>query len=115
MIADMPTITVPIKVWKDGSIRIGDTRVLLEIILWAYLRGDSPADIAYAFDSVTIAQVSAAIAYYHANQSEVDAYLAEVERVSEANYVHYVANLTPEQIALRRRMVEAKNYRAPNP
>ncbi len=112
MIADMPTITVPIKVWKDGSIRIGDTRVLLEIILDAYFRGDSPGEIAQVFDAVTVAQVSAAIAYYHANQEEVDAYLELVNRESEANYAAYLASLTPEQVAFHKRLLDVSSKRA---
>jgi uncharacterized protein (DUF433 family) len=37
----------------------------------------SPEEIAEEFEFLTLAQIYAALAYYHANKDEIEAYLAE--------------------------------------
>ena len=37
--------TVPLRQGEDGAIRIGDTRVLLELVIELFLEGHSPESI----------------------------------------------------------------------
>lgn len=42
MIPDTPTITVPLNTDEHGAIRIGKTRVLLELVIHAYYMSETP-------------------------------------------------------------------------
>lgn len=77
------TLNLPLKRDAGGAIRVSGTRVLLEMILWGYLRGDSPEAIHAAYERVPVADIHAVIAYYLANRESVDAYLADVEAQGE--------------------------------
>jgi hypothetical protein len=45
--------------------------------------GETPEDIARGFGHLSLAQVHAALAYYHANREEIDANLAAEDRAYE--------------------------------
>ena len=69
-------IRVPVQVWEDGSVRVGKTRVSLESVLGAYIRGARPGEIAYEiFPGLEIADVYLVIGYYLTRQEEGEAYL----------------------------------------
>ena len=73
------TIPKPVRLNSAGVLRVGDSRVSLDSVVYAFNRGETAAEIQYAFDSLSLAQVHAAIAYYLHNKEKVDAYLAEQE------------------------------------
>jgi uncharacterized protein (DUF433 family) len=88
------TDPVPLKMDEDGAIRVGGTRVTLDIILAEYQLGATAEQIAAAYDTVPLADVHAAIAYYLRHKVEVDAYLEQrrreaenLRRESESRYV----------------------------
>ena len=72
-----------------GRLRIEGTRVTVLQIVTLYKRGETPEEISLNFPHVALAQVHAALAYYHANQAEVEQELAaeraEVERLEQAH------------------------------
>ena len=51
------------------------TRISLDSIVHAFRRGESPETICQNFELFRLEEVYGAIAYYLANQAEVDAYL----------------------------------------
>jgi uncharacterized protein (DUF433 family) len=63
------------------------TRVSLDSVVYAFLRGESPEGIADSFPALSLEQVYGAIAFYLAQREEIDAYLeageAEFERLRE--------------------------------
>ncbi len=63
----------------EGKHRISGTRVSLDSIVYAFLRGASPESIVRSFPTLNLEQVYGAITFYLAHQSEVDAYLKEGE------------------------------------
>jgi len=70
-----------------GRLRIDGTRVTVnQIVVW-YKQGATPEEIADQYPHLTLAQVYAALAYYHANREEVEADLAaekvEAERLEQ--------------------------------
>ena len=83
---------------RDGGYWIAGSRVSLDSIVYAFLRGASPESIARSFPFISLEDVYGAIAFYLAHQSEVDEYLrrgeAEFEvlrqRAREANRDLYV-------------------------
>jgi uncharacterized protein (DUF433 family) len=73
----------PLRIEESGAVRVGDTRVLLELVIWAYQRGESADEIAKAYPTLVLSDVHAVIAYYLRNKQEVEEYLAQVLRESE--------------------------------
>lgn len=69
----------PLREDLGGAIRVGPTRVTLETLLHSYKRGESPEEIADSFSTLNIADIYSVIGYYLRHQSEVDAYLKQVE------------------------------------
>jgi uncharacterized protein (DUF433 family) len=69
--------------WRDGGYWIAGSRISLDSIVYAFLRGTSPEAIAHSFPLITLEQVYGATAFYLANQREIDAYLQEGEEQFE--------------------------------
>jgi uncharacterized protein (DUF433 family) len=68
---------VPLRVDEEGTIRVGNTRVTLDVLLGDYRRGMTPKQIVEQLDSLTVADVYGALAYYHRHKDELDAYLQD--------------------------------------
>ena len=78
---------------QDGSYRIGSTRVSLDSVVYAYLRGASPESIQRSFPSLTLEQVHGSLAFYLSHKLEVDEYLAageaEFEKLNQISREHH--------------------------
>jgi uncharacterized protein (DUF433 family) len=61
-----------------GRIRIDGTRVTVHQVVTCYQQGLAPEEIADQYSHINLAQIYAALAYYHANREEIDREL-EVE------------------------------------
>ena len=72
---------------REGGYYIAGTRVSLDSVVYAFLRGESPEGIVESFPSLSLEQAYGAIAFYLAHQQTVDAYLqkgqADFERMRE--------------------------------
>ena len=66
---------VPLRVDAEGTIRVGNSRITLDVLLGEYRRGMTPKQIVEQLDSLTVADVYGALAYYHRHKDELDAYL----------------------------------------
>lgn len=60
---------------RDGGYYVHGTRVSLDSLVYAFLRGESPEGIAESFPALSLEQVYGAITFYLANQRVIDAYL----------------------------------------
>lgn len=69
---------------RDGAYRVTGTRVSLDSIVYAFLRGASPESIVRSFPSLSLEQAYGAITFYLAHQSEIEPYLREGEVKFEA-------------------------------
>jgi uncharacterized protein (DUF433 family) len=69
---------------REGAYRISGTRVSLDSVVYAFLRGASPESIAQSFPALTLEEVYGAIAFYLGHQSEIEAYLEKGDREFEA-------------------------------
>ena len=65
----------PIVQWPDGSLRVGQTRVLVDLIIHEFQRGATAEQIVQSYE-VPLADVYSVIGYYLRHQTEVDVYLA---------------------------------------
>jgi uncharacterized protein (DUF433 family) len=68
---------------NDGYF-VGDTRVSLDSVVYAFLRGESPEGIAESFPSLGLEQIFGALAFYIANREAVDQYLRHGREEFEA-------------------------------
>ncbi|MBZ5620514.1 MAG: DUF433 domain-containing protein [Acidobacteriia bacterium] len=69
---------------RDGGYFIEDTRVSLDSVVYAFLRGESPEGIAESFPALELEQIFGALTFYTANREIVDRYLSEGRREFEA-------------------------------
>lgn len=61
---------------ESGAVRVGDSRVLLELVIHAFENGETPESIAQQYPTTTLADIYGVIAYYLRHQDEVAAYLS---------------------------------------
>jgi uncharacterized protein (DUF433 family) len=61
---------------RGGRPCVAGTRTTVHRIAAWYKMGESPEEIAREYPHLTLAGVYAALAYYHANQAEIEAELA---------------------------------------
>ena len=109
---DLETLPVPLHRDSAGAIRVGSGRVLLEVVARAFRGGRTAEEISSAFDSVSLAEVYAVLAWCLANPDDLDRYLAQVEGESEriraeASLGHPTGARIREQLEARRRGTEA--------
>jgi uncharacterized protein (DUF433 family) len=69
---------------RDKGYWVAGTRVSLDSIVYAFLDGQTAESIAQSFPVLTLEQVYGAIAFYLANRSKIDNYLAQVRVDFEA-------------------------------
>jgi uncharacterized protein (DUF433 family) len=72
--------TPPLEEDESGAVRVGNSRVLLELVIRAFQGGATPETIVERYDALALADVYAVIAYYLRHRGEVDEYLAQRER-----------------------------------
>jgi uncharacterized protein (DUF433 family) len=75
-------IVPPIRRDESGAFRVGESRVLLELVVRAFQDGATPEAIVQRYPTVTLADVYGVIAYYLRDPQPVDEYLAERERLA---------------------------------
>ena len=68
---------------KTGRPVIAGTGVMVMRIANYYKMGYTPEEIASGFGHLTLAQIYAALAYYHANKDEVEEQIAEEQELYE--------------------------------
>ena len=71
---------VPLREVQGGSVRVGNTKVALEGIIFAYRRGCTPEEIQEAFDAISLGDVYSIIGYYMHRKEEVEQYLEEYQK-----------------------------------
>ena len=76
---------VPLRVDDSGTVRVGDTRVTLDILIGAFKLGATAEQIAEQYPTVHLCDVHSVLGYYLRRQDEVDEYLrvraADAERL----------------------------------
>ena len=68
---------------RDEGFWIAGKRISLDSIVYAFRRGQSPESIRHSFPLLTLEGIYGAIAFYLANQAEVDEYLIREEEEFE--------------------------------
>ena len=73
----------PLREDVAGGLRVGDSRVLLELVIRAFQDGATPETIVQRYSTLALSGVYAVIAYCLRHRSEVEAYLARREQEAE--------------------------------
>ncbi len=69
---------------EGGAVWVGKSRISLDLVVGQYENGMTPEDMVRAYDTLVLADVHAAIAYYLRHKDEVRAYLKRREEEAEA-------------------------------
>jgi uncharacterized protein (DUF433 family) len=99
--ADRP----PLRADEGGVVRVGNTRISLDLIVEQYESGMAPEEMVRAYDTLVLADIHAAIAYYLRHQEEVRAYLkrrAEEAAALRAKIEAGRPRVSPEELLARR-------------
>lgn len=108
---DLAPQKLPLRVDEDGeTIRVGATRVTLDVLLGAFNLGDSPEQIVAEFDTLDLAAVYTVIGYYLRHRAAVDAYLAQ--RQHQADELQQEIEARVPRAGLRERLL-ARSITAP--
>lgn len=70
----------PLREDASGAVRVGDSRVLLELVVRAFQDGATPEAIVQRYSTLTLPETYAVIAYYLRHRSEIEAYLTQREQ-----------------------------------
>lgn len=81
--ADIGSLIVLTPNVRSGRARICGTGVTVRRIVEWYKSGSSPEEIANEIGHLTLAQVFAALAYYHANREEIETDIAQENEMAE--------------------------------
>ena len=80
---------LPLAVDSDGVIRIAETRVTLDTLVFSFTEGATAEEIAEQYPSLDLGDIYAVIGYYLRHRSEVESYLEtrqnQADRVREEN------------------------------
>jgi hypothetical protein len=94
------TLVVPLREEPPGVLRVGNSRVLLELVLRAFKAGATPEAIVQSYDTLNLADVYAVISRYLAAPEPFDAYLSVCD-VEAAELRHRIESSQGPQGNLR--------------
>ena len=75
---------IPIRFDEDGVARVGQSRVPLQTVIWAFNRCADPEEIVHQFSALNLADVYMTVGYYLQHREEIDQYLQQQQSKSEA-------------------------------
>jgi uncharacterized protein (DUF433 family) len=107
MVLTVQTDPVPIRVDESGVARVGNSQVLLDIVIREFNNGAEPEAIAHGYPTLELADVYGVIAYYLRHRREVDQYLLAREQEAEALRCEIEAK-QPDRAALCARLLARK-------
>ena len=93
----------PLRIDQSGVIRVGSSRISLDLVIHAFLSGESPEYIAENWPTVTLPEVYATIAYYLTHRDTIDAYLEQ--RRASAEELRRTIEAKPNYKELRDRLL----------
>ncbi len=88
-----------------GVLRVGQTRVSLDSIVYCFRQGHAPEAIRQQYAALSLEEVYGAIAFYLANTDEVDQYLRQQEQRWQE--LRRKAEQNPSPVVERLRAIQA--------
>lgn len=90
------TEVIPIYSDADGRMRVSGTRVLLDLVVYAYHQGETPEHIIQMYPTLTLDQVYLTLGYYLRHRDTVDDYIRQMEAEAEAVRQEWEAKHPPQ-------------------
>jgi uncharacterized protein (DUF433 family) len=106
--ADRP----PLRIDEGGVVRVGASRISLDLVVQQYDNGMTPEDLVRAYDTLVLADVHAVIAYYLRHKGAVKDYLKRREQEAQALQAKIEAEqprITRDELLARRNAAEKAN------
>ena len=104
------TARVPLKSDKYGVVRVGETRVTLDMVVMAFLEGATAEEIVQQYPSLILADVYTVIGSYLQNRSAVEKYLRQrqmqVNKVRQENEAKFDPQGVRDRLLARRTQKE---------
>ncbi|MCY2990479.1 MAG: DUF433 domain-containing protein [Planctomycetota bacterium] len=101
------THTPPICQDEAGALRVGNSRVLLELVIQEFQDGATPETIAQQFPTLALSDVYAVIAYYLRHREEIEAYLEQRQELAQ-QVQERIEAAQPDLSGIRRRLLAAR-------
>ena len=96
----------PLRLDSAGALRVGQTSVLLELVVRAFQDGATPEAIVQRYPTLSLADAYAVIAHYLRHRQEVEEYLAAREARADESRQH--AEASQGDLAEPRRRLTAR-------
>lgn len=100
----------PLREDATGALRVGNSRVLLELIIRAFQDGATPETIVQRYSTLELPDVYTVVAYYLRHRSEVEDYLRGREQKSE-EVQHRIESQQGDLSEIRARLVAHREAR----
>ena len=91
-----------------GAYKVGDTRVSLDSVVYAYLEGGSAESVEQSYPGLGMENIYGALAFYFANRDEVNEYLKKQEALAEKIRAEIEAQPVPPVVARLRALRAAQ-------
>lgn len=98
---------VPLSQEDNGDIRVGDSRVLLDLVVHAFDGGATPETIVQMYPTLRLPDVYAVITYYLRHRDDVKKYLETRERRAEQVRA-MIESQQPDIQEIRQRLIERR-------
>ncbi len=95
------TQPLPLILDFDGVVRISETRVTLDTIIYAFRDGATAEEIAQQYPSLSLSDIYSVIGYYLQQSEKVNAYLQRREAVTAAVRKENEARFDPDGVRER--------------
>ena len=107
-------LPVPLRMDEHGAIRVGDTRVLVDLVIHEFHNGATPEEIVESYDALSLGDVYSVLSYYLRNREPIDAYLRGREQEAQELHAKIESAQPPRQNLRAMLMARAKAKEAAN-
>ena len=97
----IPALSIPLRTEDDGTIRVGNTRVLLDLVIQDFRDGATPETIVDRYPALDLSDVYLVVGYYLQNRAKVDAYIQNRQQDAEKLQAALQEQFPPEGIRAR--------------
>lgn len=107
MVLTIHTDPTPLRVDEHGIVRVGESQVLVDVVIREFHNGAEPESIAQGFPTLNLADVYGVIAYCLHHRQEVDEYL-RTRRHEAESLRQEIESRQPSRAELRAKLLARK-------
>ncbi|MGI8589003.1 MAG: DUF433 domain-containing protein [Chloroflexia bacterium] len=101
MTLSLTTDILPLVTDEQGSIRVKDSRVTLDLLVTAFESGAGPEEIARRLPNLNLADLHLILGWYMHHKADVDVYIAERRQAAAALRAEIEARWPPQEFQRR--------------